>query len=114
MKGDIPNLIQELDGLEASFLGNFLVRFARGKGIPNMMSNCATKDDNVKQGVGTKTVSTMYRNRGSFTGSVKTGNDLVVAALVGGDDFTSIPGRNTTHWIKVNKEVSSIMNNLLL
>ena len=70
---------------------------ARSESVADVVSNSAAKDDNVKERVGTQTVSTVDGHAGGFTRSIETGNSLVLAVLVDGDDLTGVLCRDTTH-----------------
>jgi hypothetical protein len=59
--------------------------------------NSTTEDDQVEEGVGTKTVSTVDGDTGGLTTGEETLDDLVVALSVLGNDLTSVLGRDTTH-----------------
>ena len=83
--------------MQTSLFGDLLVWLARRERLLDIVSASTAEDDNVKQGVGTETVSAVDGNRSSFTSGVETGNNLVVAVLVDGENLTSVPGRNTTH-----------------
>lgn len=92
-----PNLIEEIDSLQTGLSRDLLVGLSRGHGITDVVSDGTTEDDDIEEGVGTETVSTVHGNRSGFTSGVETRDDLVVAVLVDGDDLTSVAGRNTAH-----------------
>lgn len=62
------------------------MRLARCEVVPNVVSACTAKDDDIEEGIGTKTVCTVDRDRGSLAGSVETRDDLVVAVLQDDDE----------------------------
>jgi len=92
-----PDLVKVLNSREASILGDSLVGLARSESVPDVVSNSAAKDDDVKERVGTETVSAVDGHTSCFTSSVETGDNLVLAVLIDSDDLTSILGGNTTH-----------------
>jgi hypothetical protein len=51
------------------------------EGLLDVVSTRASKDNNVEERVGTESVCAVDRDAGSFTGSVKTRNNLVVSIL---------------------------------
>jgi hypothetical protein len=55
------------------------------------------EDDEIEEGVGTKSVSTVDRHASSLTTSVQTRNNLVLTSLIHSDNLTSVAGRDTTH-----------------
>lgn len=69
----------------------------RSEVVADGMRDSTTKDDKIEKGVGTKTVSTVDRHASGFTASKETRDNLVVAGLVDGEDFTSVTGGDTTH-----------------
>lgn len=100
----IPNLVKLVNRLLAELGVHRFVRSVRGKSFFNVVGACTAKDDNVEQRVGTESVSTVDRDTGGFTGSIKTGNDFVVALLVDGEDFTGVLGGNTAHAVNLVSE----------
>jgi hypothetical protein len=93
----VAELVQVGNGLSAGIRGQGLVGGVGGQGIANVVSASTTKDDNIQERVGTETVSSVDRDTGSFTGSVQTGNNLVVSVLINGQDLSSVLGGDTTH-----------------
>lgn len=76
-----------------------------GKSFFNVVCASTAEDDNIEQRVGTESVSTVDRDTGGFTGGIKTGNDLVFALLVDGEDFTGVFGGDTTHAVGLVREI---------
>ena len=57
------------------------MRLARSQSLLNVVGAGTTEDDNIKEGVGTETVSTMDRDASSFTSGIETRNNFVFATL---------------------------------
>lgn len=91
------DLVDDVDGLGTSIGGDLLELLSGGEVVTDGVRNSATEDDQVEEGVGTKTVSTVDGDTGSLTTGEKTGDDLVVTLSILSDDFTSVLGRDTTH-----------------
>jgi hypothetical protein len=85
------------NALHASIFTDRLVRFARGESVPNVVCTSTAEDNNIQKRVCAETVRTVDGDASSFTSSVKSGNNLILAFLVHCDDFTRVFGRNTTH-----------------
>ena len=47
------------------------MRLARCEVVPNVVSACTAKDDDIEEGIGTKTVCTVDRDRGSLASGAK-------------------------------------------
>jgi hypothetical protein len=75
------------------------MRHTRFEPVTYGVGNGAAKDDEIEEGISTKTVCTVDRNTSSFSASEETWNDLVIAGFVYSDDFASILCRNTAHVI---------------
>lgn len=80
------------------------MRSVGGKSFFNVVCTSTAKDDNVEQGVGTESVSTVDRDTGGFAGGIKTGNDLVVALFIDGEDFAGVFSGNTAHAVGLVSE----------
>jgi hypothetical protein len=74
-----------------------LVRSIGLVGIGDVVSACATENDDIKKRVGTQAVGTVNGDTGSLTGSIKTGNDVVGVVALASDDLAVVVGGNTTH-----------------
>ena len=72
--------------MHTSILVDLLVRLPGREGLLDVMGACPAKDDDIEEGIGTKTVCTVDRDRGSLAGSVETRDDLVVAVLQDDDE----------------------------
>lgn len=91
------DLVDDVDGLGTSIGGDLLELLSGGEVVTDGVRNSATEDDQVEEGVGTKTVSTVDGDTGGLTAGEETGDDLVVTLSILSDDFTSVLGRDTTH-----------------
>lgn len=91
------DLVQHLDGLGTSIGLHRLVRHVRLEVVTDGVRDRTAEDDQVEKGVGTETVGTVDGHAGGFTAGEETGDDLVVALLVDGQDLTSVLGGDTTH-----------------
>jgi len=91
------DLVDDVDGLGTSISGNLLELLSGGEVVTDGVRNSATEDDQVEEGVGTKTVSTVDGDTGGLTTGEETRDDLVVTLSILSDDFTSVLGRDTTH-----------------
>lgn len=89
--------VEVLDGLLADVLGALGQSLAGGLGVLDTHLDGTTEHDQVKQRVGTKTVGTVDRDTGGLTAGVQTGNGLVVALSILGQDLTVVVGGDTTH-----------------
>ena len=94
----VPDLVQELDTVQAGLIGNLLVWLARSQGLLDVVGASTAKDDNIEERVGTKTVGAVNGHTGSLTSGIETRNNLVLAILINGQDFTSVLGGNTAHY----------------
>lgn len=94
---NLPNLVQEIDALHSSFLGNSLVWFTRSQSLLDMMSASSSENDDVQERVGSKTISSMNRDTCSLSSSVKTGYNLILTFLVNSDHFAGELRRDTAH-----------------
>lgn len=65
--------------------------------VTDVVGDSTTEDDDIEEGVGTETVSTVDGDRRSLSSGVETRNDLVVAVLINGEDLTSVTSGDTTH-----------------
>jgi hypothetical protein len=77
----VPELVQLVEALLTGIGGQILVGRARSERLLDVVGACTTKDDNVEERVGSQTVRAVHRHAGGFTGSVETGDDLVVSVL---------------------------------
>ena len=91
------NLVNYADGVGARVGGDLSVRLARREVVADGVAHGTAEDDQVEEGVGTQAVGTVDRDTSSLTAGEETWHDLVLAALVDGNDFTSVLGRDTTH-----------------
>jgi hypothetical protein len=103
----VPDLVQELDALHSCLIGNLLVGFAGCKCLRYVVRTSATENDDVEEGIRTETVGTVYGHASGFAGSVETWDDLVLPVLIDGKHLASILRRNTTHYMKGKRDVSS-------
>ena len=79
--GGVANVVEELDALEASILGDLLVGLSRLEGLLDVVGASTAKDDDVQERVGTKTVSTVDRDTCCLARSIQPRNNLVLAVL---------------------------------
>ena len=111
----VPDLVQELDTVQACLIRNLLVWLARSQGLLDVVSAGAAEDDDVQKRVSAETVRTVDGYASSLASSIQAGNNLVVAALLGKvskyvynplsrftnrvscDDRASVLGGDTTH-----------------
>ena len=92
-----PDLVEVLDLLGTVVGGDGLEGLAGGSLVTDGVGDGSSEDDEIEQGVGTETVSTVDGHASSFTASVETGDDLVVALSIDGEDLTGVPRGDTTH-----------------
>ena len=100
MKGAVrvPDPIKELDTFNTSFFGNLSMRFSRCQFLFDVVGAGTTEYNDIKEGVGSKTVGSVDRNASSLARSVESRDDLVFPILVDGQNLTRVLGWNTTHW----------------
>jgi hypothetical protein len=91
------DLVDDVDGLGTGVSRDLVELLSRGEVVTDGVRNSTTEDDQIEEGVGAKTVSTVDGDAGSLTTGEETGNDLVLALGVLGDDLTGVLGRDTTH-----------------
>ena len=72
----VADVVEELDALEASILGDLLVGLSRLEGLLDVVGASTAKDDDVQERVGTKTVSTVDTTR-NLTSGEQSENGLV-------------------------------------
>ena len=77
----VPNLVQELDALHASLIGNLLVRLSGSQSVLDVVSASSAEDDDVEERVGAETIGTVNGHAGSFARSIQTRNNFVLAVL---------------------------------
>jgi len=91
------DLVDDVDSLGTSVGGDLLLLLSGSEVVTDSVRNSTTEDDQIEEGVGTKTVSTVDGDTGGLTASEETGDNLVVALSILSDDLTSVLGGNTTH-----------------
>jgi hypothetical protein len=91
------DLVENGDGISTSISGDGISLLARAEVIADSVGNSTTEDDKIEERVGTKTVSSVDGDGGSFTTSEQTWDDLIITLGILSDDLTSVLGRNTTH-----------------
>lgn len=100
----VADLVEDLDGLGTSIGGDGLGLGTGSEVVTDGVGDGTTEDDQVQEGVGTKTVGTVDGDTGSLTAGEEARHDLVVAGLVHGQDLTSVSGRDTTHVVVDGRE----------
>ena len=93
----MPDLIQELDTLHAGLVVDCLVGFSGCKSLLDVVCASTAEDNDIKEGVSSKTVSTMYRDTCGFAGGVETRDNLIIAFIVYSDDLAGVFSWDTTH-----------------
>lgn len=93
----LADLVEVLDGVGGGVGAQGLELGAGARGVTDLVGDGTAKDDKIQQGVGTQTVGTVDGHTGGLTAGVQTGDNLVVAGLVDGQDLTSVLGGDTTH-----------------
>ena len=91
------DLVDDIDGLGTSVGGDLLLLLSGSEVVTNGVRNSTTEDDQVEEGVGTKTVGTVDGDTGGLTTGEETGDDLVVALSILSNDLTGVLGGDTTH-----------------
>jgi len=91
------DLVDDVDSLGTSVGGDLLLLLSGSEVVTDSVRNSTTEDDQIEEGVGTKTVSTVDGDTGGLTASEETGDNLVVALSILSDDLTGVLGGNTTH-----------------
>lgn len=92
------------NSLLTSIRGKLLLSLTRHEVLDGGLSGTSTENDEIKERVGTKSVSAMDRCTGSLTASSKTRNNMVVARLISGDDLSLPVGRDTTHVVMHSRQ----------
>lgn len=93
----IAELVEDLNRVSTSISAERLESLARGEVIADSVGNGTAENNQVEQGVGTETVSTVDGHASGFTTGEETGHNLVVALLINSEHLTSVPGGDTTH-----------------
>merc|ERR1712213_32216 len=70
--------------------------FSRLANISNSVGNRSSKNNQIKQRICSKPVSSMNRCASSFTCSIKSGNNLIFTILIS-NNLSFVVGRYTTH-----------------
>ena len=94
----VPDLIEEVNAFHAGLFRNLFVGFPWCRVLLYVVGAGTTEDDDVKEGVGPETVGSVNGHASSFTRSVESRNNLVLAVLIGGQNLTRVLGWNTAHW----------------
>ena len=94
----VPDLIEEVDAFNTGLLRNLFMGFSRCQFLLDVIGAGTTEDNDVKEGVGSKTVGSVNRHASSLTRSVESRNHFVLAVLVDGQNLTRVLGWNTTHY----------------
>ena len=94
----VPDLIEELDALNTGLFGNLFVGFARCHVFLYVDCTSTAEDDDIKQGVGSKAVGSVDGYASSFACSIKSRDNLILAVLIDGQNFTREFSRNAAHW----------------
>src|SRR5690606_11288655 len=92
-----PNLVEHGNRFGARISADGLVLLALVTLVADSVGDSTTEDDEIEEGVGTKTVSAVDGDTSGFTGGIETRNDNIVALIVDRQDFTGVLGRDTTH-----------------
>mmetsp|Transcript_11997 Transcript_11997/g.21516 ORF Transcript_11997/g.21516 Transcript_11997/m.21516 type:complete len:570 (-) Transcript_11997:118-1827(-) len=90
-------LVKAGKALLAGVGGKGLVGSVGLEDLTDTVGASTTEDDDIEEGVGTKTVGTMDRGASSLTSSHETANNLVRLLGSGLEDLTLVVGGNTTH-----------------
>jgi len=93
----ISEFVKVSNGLLTSILGKFSLSLARLESFNSSVSCSSAKDDEIKERVGTKSVSSVNRCASDFTSSKETVNNLILSVSTLGDDLSLPVSRNTTH-----------------
>lgn len=93
----VPDLIKELDTLNAGFFRDLFVGLSRRKVLLDVVGAGTTENDDIEKGVCSQSVGSMDRHTSGLTRSIESRNNLVLAILVDGQNFTRVFGWDTTH-----------------
>ena len=93
----LPDLVEELDALQARLRGHLLVRLARCQRLLDVVRARAPEDDDVQERVRAEPVRAVHGHARGLACGVQPGHDLVLAVLVLRDDLAGVPGGDTTH-----------------
>lgn len=91
------DLVEDLDVVGSSVGGKGLQLVTGVEVVSDGVRHGTAEDDEIQQRVGTQTVGSVNGHTGSLTAGEQTGDDLVVALLVNGENLTGVSGRDTTH-----------------
>jgi len=93
----VSDSVKVSNGLLTSILGKFSLSLARLEGFNSGVSCPSAEDDEIKERVGTKSISTVNRCASDFTSSKETVNNLILSISTLGDDLSLPVSRDTTH-----------------
>lgn len=91
------DLVENLDRVSTSISRQRVELRAGLEVVADGVRDGTAEDDEIEEGVGTETVSTVDGHTGSLTAGEETGHNLVLALLVDGKNLTSVAGGDTTH-----------------
>lgn len=95
--GRVSDHVQVLDRLLSEVGVELLVGHTGLERLGNVVGARSTKDDNVKQRVGSESVRSVDGHTGGLSGSIQSRNDLVLSVLVDGEDLSGVLGRDSSH-----------------
>ena len=90
----VSEFIESFDGFLTSILGEFRLGFTILDEFSSLLGSSSTEDDQIQEGVGTQTVSTMDGGATDFTSSHETRNDLVITVFIDGQSLMEIIYKN--------------------
>ena len=93
----VPDLIEELDTLNAGFLRDLFMGLPRCQVLLNVVGAGTTKNDDIEKGVCSQSVGSVDRYTRGLTRSIESRDNLVLAILVDGQNFARVFGWDTTH-----------------
>lgn len=93
----ISDLVEDLDVLGTSIGGNRLQGGTGSEVVSDGVGDGTTEHNQIQEGVGAQSVSTVDRHTSSLTTREQTRDNLVLTVLINGKDLTSVSSRNTTH-----------------